>query len=275
MDKATLRKVQLTQLEIAKDVVQICNEHGIKVFLDSGTLIGAIRHKGFIPWDDDLDLGMLRSDYVKFCTIAKTALKDKYYWQTWDNDSNYALPFGKVRKVGTTYLESRADKLRENGIWVDILPYDFAPNIDADRIPFRKRLVDLYSCILMKCRYTPWIVHDRVILKRRLHFAYYQIISLFKTREKLIEEYKKHVESVTDRKYVYQQTGKKYYPVEWFHDIVYVPFEDTNMPVISKYHEWLTEAYGDYMTPPPEDQRENQHDIIEIKFGDEDQMQDR
>lgn len=68
MDKATLRKVQLTQLEIAKDVVQICNEHGIKVFLDSGTLIGAIRHKGFIPWDDDLDLGMLRSDYVKFWT---------------------------------------------------------------------------------------------------------------------------------------------------------------------------------------------------------------
>ncbi len=271
MDNETLREVQLTQLGIAKVIIAICEKHNIKVFLDSGSLIGAIRHKGFIPWDDDLDLGMLRADYEKFCLIADKELGDKYHWQTWDSDSSYAMPFGKVRKVGTHYVESRADTLKENGIWVDILPYDYAPDMEEDRIIFRKRLMDLYSCILMKCGYKPWIVHDRIIWRRRIHFLYYQIMSLFKTREKWIAAYNQHVASPNGRAFVYEQTGKKFYPIEWFDEITYVPFEDAMMPVISKYHDWLTRAYGDYMTPPPKEERENRHDILEVSFGETDQ----
>ena len=271
MDKETLRRVQLTQLEIAKDIVEICQRNNIKVFLDSGSLIGAIRHKGFIPWDDDLDMGMLRKDYDKFCSIAVKELGTKYYWQTWDRDNSYALPFGKVRKVGTKYVESRANTLKENGIWVDILPYDFAPDKEEEWILFRKYLAELYSCILMKCGYKPWIVHDRIIWRRRIHFLYYQIISLFKSREALISAYNQHVASPNGKAFVYEQTGKKFYPIEWFDDIVYVPFEDTMMPVISKYHEWLTRAYGDYMMPPPQEEREDRHDILEVSFGESEQ----
>lgn len=273
MDNDTLRKVQLTQLGIAKDIVKVCEKNGIKVFLDSGSLIGAIRHRGFIPWDDDLDMGMLREDYDKFCEIADKELGAKYRWQTWDNDKDYALPFGKVRKVGTTCIESRAGRSKENGIWVDILPYDFAPDQETERAPFRRKLVVLYAGILLKCGYKPWIVHNRVNWKVLIHFAYYKLITLCKSRKALITQYNDCVANQPDHNFVYQQTGKKYYPIEWFKEIVHVPFEDTTMPVISKYHEWLTRAYGDYMTPPPEEERENRHDIIEVSFGDDDTIE--
>ena len=267
MDKETLHKVQFTQLEIAKEIAKVCEKNGIKVFLDSGSLLGAIRHKGFIPWDDDLDMGMLREDYDKFCAIADKELGEKYHLQTWDNDCNYALPLGKVRKVGTVYVESRAGRSKENGIYVDILPYDFAPNRAFDRVLFRRQLVVLYAGILLKCGYKPWIVQGKVDRKVHLHFAIYKLITLFISRDALIKKYKNIIASPQDRNYVYEQTCNKYYPIEWFDDIIKVPFEDTYMPVISKYHEWLTTAYGDYMTPPPEEERENRHEILEVSFG--------
>ena len=79
MDNETLRKVQLAQLEIGKEIKRVCDENGIKYFLDSGTLLGAIRHKGFIPWDDDMDMGMLREDYERFIEIAPKELKPEYF----------------------------------------------------------------------------------------------------------------------------------------------------------------------------------------------------
>ena len=104
MDDVTLRKVQLELLAMLKDIDQVCSKYQIAYFLDSGTLLGAIRHQGFIPWDDDLDIGMLRSDYDRFSAIAQKELGDSYFWQTWKTESGYAYPFGKVRKRHTVYL---------------------------------------------------------------------------------------------------------------------------------------------------------------------------
>lgn len=267
MDTMTLRKVQLIQLEIAKEIVRVCEENGIKVFLDSGSLLGAVRHKGFIPWDDDLDLGMLREDYERFCKIAPTALGKDYYWQTWDRDEQYALPFGKVRKRGTKYVETRSGRFKENGFYVDILLYDNAPKNESEQKQLTTKLAKILSCIMMKCKYTPWIVNNKTDWKVRICFFYYQFISAFKKKADLIREYEKTVLEVDSTGLVYEQAFRKYYKKEWFDEIVWLDFENTKMPVIKNYHEWLTTAYGDYMTPPPENKRGNQHEIIEIDFG--------
>ena len=111
MERELLRKVQLTQLEIAKEIRRVCEENDIPYFLTCGTLLGAVRHQGFIPWDDDMDVGMLRENYEKFCRIAPEKLKPEYCWQSWYTDPNYALPFGKVRKRGTLYLEAKSHKI--------------------------------------------------------------------------------------------------------------------------------------------------------------------
>ena len=267
MDRSTLRKVQLRQLRIAKEIIRVCQKNNIKVFMDSGTLIGAVRHKGFIPWDDDFDFGMLREDYERFNKIATKELGNDFFWQTWETDKKYALPFGKVREKNTLYLESKAGLTSENGFYVDILPYDKAPSNQKDWDDFRSKQNSLMADILMKCHYKPWIIDGKVNIKSRIWFFYHQLISLPFSRTSLIDRYNNHTNTICNETLLYQQTGWKRYKKEWFEDIVWLKFEDTEFPAIAYYHEWLTTAYGDYMTPPPLSQRENRHEIYKLDFG--------
>lgn len=267
MDNEMLRKVQAELLGILKSIDKVCKENSIQYFLDSGTLIGAIRHHGFIPWDDDLDIGMLREDYEKFNKIAQMELGDSYFWQTWETDPEYAMPFGKVRKKNTIYLEMNSHVFKENGFFVDILPYDFAPEDLNERALLKKNQKTVHRKLLMKSGYKPWIVEGKKDYKRRLGYIPYQVLSLLSSRDQLINQYNSITFSVSSRKTVYEQTGRMYYPLEWMRKTILVEFEGEMFPAVSHYHEWLTTAYGDYMTPPPEDQRENRHQIYKIDFG--------
>ena len=126
-----LRDAQKLMTEILKEVHKICEKHNIKYFLDAGTLIGAVRHKGFIPWDDDLDIGMLREDYRKFLEIAKKELPDNLFLQTFDSDENYDIyqvPC-KIRYNNTLFIQKviAENPDMHNGIYIDVLPYDSLP----------------------------------------------------------------------------------------------------------------------------------------------------
>ena len=106
----------MIQLEMLKEVKRICEEHDIKYFLDSGTLLGAIRHKGFIPWDDDLDVAFIREEYNKFLNVASKELDNRFFLQTWNNDNEYALPFSKIRMNNTKFVENNSKYIiRING----------------------------------------------------------------------------------------------------------------------------------------------------------------
>lgn len=131
LSKDDLRKAQLLMLKILKEVHRICEKNGIHYFLSDGTLIGAIRHNGFIPWDDDLDIGMLRADYEKFKAAVQTELAEEFIFQSVETDNGCALPFAKVMLKNTKWLEAatKSKKTRKDmqGIYIDVFPYDKIP----------------------------------------------------------------------------------------------------------------------------------------------------
>lgn len=273
MDRELLRKVQLTQLDIAKEIKRVCEENGIKYFLCCGTLLGAVRHGGFIPWDDDLDIGMLRADYETFCKVAPKALKPEYFLQNWHTEPAYALPFGKVMRRNTVYLEKKkTTKLQGNGIYVDIFPFDYVPVNMCQRMKLTRKLMHLFRTKLMKSNYQPWMNEDRIVWKKRLGYLYYQAKALFASNAELIEKFDALVKSAPESGVLIRQDGianQEFYESRWFEVLQMRKFEDEEFPVPEEYDAILTAQYGDYMQLPPENERENRHQIYQVSFGEE------
>ena len=129
-DKETLDKLHQVEMEILDDFVKVCEKHKLRYFLTGGTMLGAVRHSGFIPWDDDVDIGMPREDYDKFIEIGDEALGDKYQLECFEHNKNYHLPFAKVVKKNTIFDEG-FDKLKYlKGIYIDIIPFENVDKID-------------------------------------------------------------------------------------------------------------------------------------------------
>lgn len=273
MERELLRKVQLTQLEIAKEIRRVCEENDIRYFLADGSFLGAVRHGGFIPWDDDMDMGMLRSDYEKFCRIAPARLKPEYCFQNWDTDVNYSLPFGKVMKRNTVYLESKKSRrLKENGFYVDIFPYDYVPEDPEERAKYAAKLLSIYRVKLMKSGYKPWMDNDKIVWKKRIGYLYYQVQALFASQKELAQGYDALAVALHDSSVICEQSAlpkPDYFKRELFEEFADYTFEGETFRGVKDYHGYLTALYGDYMQLPPEDKRENRHQIIEIDFGEQ------
>ena len=117
---------QALLLEMLKDFDAVCRKHGIHYQLFAGTALGAVRHHGFIPWDDDIDVAMLRNDYYRFLEVAKTELRDDIYLQTRETDSDYPMFFAKLRDKYSTFHEPMYERLKcHKGIFLDIFPFDY------------------------------------------------------------------------------------------------------------------------------------------------------
>lgn len=272
MDQKTLRKVQLVQLEIAKEIRRVCQENDIKCFLDGGTLLGAVRHQGFIPWDDDLDMGMQREDYERFLKIAPQKLSPQYCLVTWYNEKNYGHAFAKVCKKNTVYIEQKAKKqCRENGIYVDIFPYDVYQEKDG----FRQQgiwLNLLHKLIWAKCGYVTWNENGRINWKKYISYIPFRIAACFISKKAMIKKY--DVLAVkynqTNGKFLQEQDcfnyGKSVVPREILNSLVDLKFEDTTFPCAAGYDTYLKALYGNYMKLPPAEERENRHQIIEVRF---------
>lgn len=276
MNQETLRQVQMTQLEIGKEIKRVCEENHIRFFLDSGSTIGAARHKGFIPWDDDMDIGMLRSEYEKFIKIAPYALDKKYFLQTWDTDPQYPYFFAKIRKIGTMFKEtSTADSLVHNEIWVDIFPYDSFPDNKRDQLEQKKKVTMYEYAITVKKGVKRWLNHDKLVeqclvwikyLPARIFGWFHSVESMQKNMEEWLTKY-----NLENTEYLYTAVGIIPYG-KWkihrscFMDYAYLDFEDDKFPVPGDYETYLTEGYGDWRKLPPVEKRGNQHKILEIKL---------
>ena len=272
MEREVLQKVQPILLDMVKEIDRVCKENGIRYFLYRGTFLGAVRHQGFIPWDDDMDVAMPRADYEKFCRIANEKLGAQYCFQNWHTDRDYAHPFGKVRKRGTLYVEAKCRRLPENGFYVDIYPLDFGPEDAQEQRTLNRKLLHLYRVKLMKCHYTPWQEEDRIIWKKRIGYLLYQFASLFVSQAFLVRQYEKIVLSQPESRVYYEQSALPKVPFFekcWCDEVTPYPFEDTEFPGPKEYDAFLSSLYGNYMELPPEDKRENRHQIMELDFGEQ------
>lgn len=273
MDKDILRKVQLIQLEITKDIVRVCEKNDIAYFLIGGTLLGAIRHKGFIPWDDDMDIGMLRTDYEKFIEIAPKELNHKYELVNWKNDEYYPHPMAKVVKKGTVFRENKRKDKGKQGIWVDIFPYDYCENSEKK---CRKRFFELKAIralIRAKCKYQTWTTCNGIDVKLFIKNIPFRIAAILFDKSMLIKKYECISMQVEKSCWVYENGTENFgvwkFPIECLKKRKKVDFEGESFFVPELYDEYLKKAYGDYMKLPPLKDRENRHNIVELKFGDE------
>ena len=181
-----LPKLHNCQLIIAREIKRICDENNIKYFIIAGTLLGAVRHGGFIPWDDDMDIGMLREDYEKFLEIAKKDLGDDFFLQTPETDKSYGLNFAKVLLKGTVLMEeSTASNNAKKGIFVDIFPFDVAPLSEADRESHNKKTYFYRRLLLAKRNYN--IAGKKEYVKRIVYFIL-KIMSVFFSHDGLVKK---------------------------------------------------------------------------------------
>ena len=165
-NKNDIKSLQLICLEILKEIDRVCKKHNILYWLDSGSMLGAVRHNGFIPWDDDLDIAMFRDDYNRFLEIASKELKENYFLQTHQTDSEYPLFFAKVRRNNTFIDEKRYRRLNiHKGIYVDIFPVDkLGSNIKVAKKHCRK-LRGFYFFI--------YCLKERLIQIRRINIIFF------------------------------------------------------------------------------------------------------
>ncbi|MBP5236164.1 MAG: LicD family protein [Clostridia bacterium] len=250
------------ELDVLQKFREVCEKHGLKWFAVGGTLLGAVRHKGFIPWDDDIDIGMLQEDYFKLCEIGPEEFKDPYFFQSHETDDLYSPWHVKIRRSDTTAATlAEIRQMPESfnkGMYIDIFPIFRLPDDAAERekliskvsklkhqisrvrkvlLPkkIRKREFDL----LRRIRYRlTW-------LKARTKDDYLKMCSEFLDLCNSVKSPTLEVNSMSFR----AGNEKMTWPRKIFLDLVELPFEDIKIWCPSDYDTYLKIQYGDYMTP--------------------------
>lgn len=269
MDKDILQKLKEEQLKVLDYIVKICEENSLEYFLIGGTLLGAVRHRGYIPWDDDLDLAMPRKDYEKFIKIFLNQDNGKYILDTNNHSKYYWLPFLKVRNKNTIYQENLQKNYKGNlGIWVDIFPLDNGNKKISKLQSFQFRFVkNSRYLISMKCDVlVPKKTQGKTLIFKLLTILPKKFwVWLQNTIMKLNHnDNSKYFINLGSQYGMFKQTHlkDKYYPSKK------LEFEGRMLNVPKDYDYVLTKIYGkDYMELPPVEKRIT-HNPMYIKFED-------
>lgn len=246
-----LQKHQGIMFQMLCELDAICRRNNINYMLFAGSALGAVRHKGFIPWDDDLDIVMLREDYDRFLFVAPSELDSKQYYLQKEFSSHWPMFFSKLRKNNTAFIERQIPKDREmhQGIYIDIFPCD---NLSDNKI-IRKLQFVASKIVIAKSVYRRGYLTDSVLKKMFIQVS--RLLPLkpfwkFVTNQRARDSNMVHTFFGGARNY-----QKNVYPRRWFEHSVQLPFEGGLFPISAYYDDLLRKMYGDYMTPLPEEKR--------------------
>ena len=248
-----MQKIKSIELEMLKEFIAVCEKHTLSYFLIGGTALGAVRHGGFIPWDDDIDIGMPRDDYEKFLTVAQNNLSHGLFLQTYETDPEYLQCFAKIRNSNTTFLESSAARLKINhGVFIDIFPLDGCENYDA----YAKKAKMLKARITSRLNVKRSLKGKLIVLLSKLFHP-----SLKKAQRDLINLWKSTPYATAEcvANFGGAWGKKEVVPRAFFGKGSVGNFEGISVRLPERVDEYLTAIYGDYMTPPPPEKQIAHH----------------
>lgn len=258
-----MKKVWAVELDLLNEFSRVCSAHGLKWFVHAGTMLGAIRHQGFIPWDDDIDVIMPRVDYERLCELGPGEFSHPYFFQNDDTDRFFARPFSRLRNSETTaiFVNDRAYRYPFNqGIFIDIFPMDHVPADPQVRNSFYKGLNRLSN------RAWQWrnMIHfyrpkrGKGVVKRAVyglkHFYYTYFFKggyqyFLKKHHEMITKYDSEETGWAGESVIYP-LGRQLWREEWVRETVNVPFEMLQVPVPIYFEECLSASFGsDWRTP--------------------------
>ncbi len=278
LSDAELAALQKCLLDISVELDSVCRKHGIKMFLVGGSALGARRHGGFIPWDDDIDFGMSRADYRRFISIFEAELGDRYMMRCPNTSWPNANRFMQIYKKGTV-LRTATGTISEEPecVKIDIFPYDYAPSS-----AFVCKFKGLYSNFLMFAASCCCSFHYRKNERYLLHSAQGRILYAlkmtaggllsFRSYLKWFDRVDRFIASEKETPYVTSATGRKHYlgeifPTECFFPLTEIGFCGHSFYAPRDIDQYLAGLYGvDYMQIPPPEKRES-HYIVELKLS--------
>lgn len=275
-----LTKLQQTELDMFKVVRELCERHGLSYYALGGTLLGAVRHKGFIPWDDDIDIAMPRPDYEKFLSIAPQELPEQLKLQTYENQDEGELPryFCQVQKLDSEVVAAFSDEPIRTRVWIDVFPLDPMPTITVLRNLHKFHLLYRRMCLQLSMfdrnvhRHREGRpLHERAVIKAAelTHVGAGQdTVEQWRKLDKVLAYY-----DYGEQGYVANVMGaykfREMFPKEWFEPSVELPFEDMTITCPGQYHKVLEHMYGDYMTPIALEHRNDQHELTVVEMGED------
>ena len=272
MREMSLDEIQQVSLDILEEVHKFCVANGIKYTLQGGTLLGAIRHNGFIPWDDDIDIAMPRPDYERFCKLYETSGKYKLFCNELSKDSCY-LAFARICEMHNTFVDCSEIPWTnvDTGVWIDVFPLDGADDILEEASITMNRMKALWEN------------------QYRVRYAHRRLshVKGFSDKVKLLFQkmlfcstspIKRHIESCKSIAYgdtshycnfSYCDYGMhEYHRTDVLRRTILHDFAGHNFCIMEGYDEALREKFGNYMQPPPIEKRVRQHDANKYYWKD-------
>lgn len=256
MKEINIDELRCLQLDILTYVDCFCAENKITYTIGYGTLLGAVRHKGYIPWDDDIDICMLREEYNKFIRLFPDNYKGRYSLLSIEKNPDWHIPFAKIYDSRTS-ATNIATKIREHGVSIDIFPIDDVPDNENEWQKFHKMILLL---LRMKTIKGLKLGHIKGFLKK-IHYLFFKVLLLPVPYKYLVLRIHKFAQTNNNkgRNRVFQccakSNEKKPLKKEIFHNIIDFSFEGRIFKGIADYNSFLSNAYGEYMKLPPIEKR--------------------